>query len=167
MSIVAARLYTAGMLKQVWMVRAGSDSVFIDEFLSRQMIAIGWSKLGDLSKVHSREQFSQLVERLGPKNNKFQNSASVGQVYRFREEIVPGTTVVTYDSGRRIYHLGTVTGDYVYHAEYDPELVHTKAVKWEREISRDILSAGSKNLWGPFLPSSVFLPKRPRNWFKR
>jgi len=136
------------------MVRAGRDSVFIDEFLSRQMIAIGWSKVGDLSNVHSREQISQLVEQAWPENNKFQNSASVGQVYRFREEIVPGTTVVTYDSNRRIYHLGSVTGDYAYHPEYDPELVHTRAVTWEKEISRDILSAGAKNTLGAI--STIF-----------
>jgi restriction system protein len=133
------------MAKQVWMVRAGRDSVFIPEFISRQMIAIGWSDLGDLSNVHSREQISQLVAQTWPENNKFQNSSSAGQVYRFREEIVRGSTVVTYDSNRRIYHLGSVTGDYVYHPEYDPELVHTKSVKWNLEISRDILSAGSKN----------------------
>lgn len=73
-----------GMAKQVWMVRAGRDSVYIDEFLSRQMVAIGWTRIGDLSNVHSREQISQLVEQAWPENNKFQNSASVSQVYRFR-----------------------------------------------------------------------------------
>lgn len=142
------------MTKQVWMVRAGRDSVFIDEFLSREMIAIGWSRLGDLSNIHTREQFSQLVENLWPENNRFQNSASVGQVYRFREEIVPGKAVVTYDSNRRVYHLGTVTGDYVYHPEYDPELVHTRSVKWEKEISRDVLSPESKNSLGAI--STIF-----------
>jgi len=142
------------MAKQVWMVRAGRDSVYIDEFLSRQMVAIGWTRIGDLSNVHSREQLSQLVEQAWPENNKFQNSASVGQVYRFREEIVPGKTVVTYDSNRRVYHLGTVTGDYVYHPEYDPELVHTRAVRWEKEVSRDVLSAESKNTLGAI--STIF-----------
>ena len=136
------------------MVRAGRDSVFIDEFLSRQMIAIGWAKIGDLSSVHSREPFSKLVELSWPENNKFQNSSSVGQVYRFREEIVPGTTVITYNSNRRIYHLGTVTGDYAYHPEFDPELVHTKSVKWDREVSRDALSPGTKNSLGSI--STVF-----------
>ena len=142
------------MTKQVWMVRAGRDSMFIEEFLTRQMIAIGWAKLGDISNVHSREQFSKIVGQAWPENNKFQNSASVGQVYRFREEVIPGTNVITYDSNRRIYHLGTVTGEYVYHPEYDPELVHTKAVKWDREISRDILSAGTKNSLGAI--STIF-----------
>ena len=142
------------MAKQVWMVRAGRDSVYIDEFFSRQMIAIGWTRIGDLSNVHSREQISQLVEQAWPENNKFQNSASVGQIYRFREEIVPGKTVVTYDSNRRAYHLGTVTGDYVYHPEYDPELVHTRSVRWEKEVSRDVLSAESKNTLGSI--STIF-----------
>jgi hypothetical protein len=44
-----------GMARQVWMVRAGRDSIFIDEFLFHQMIAIGWSKVGDLTHIHSRE----------------------------------------------------------------------------------------------------------------
>lgn len=77
------------MAKQVWMVRAGRDSIFINEFLSRQMVAIGWTKIGDLSAVHSREQISHLAARAWPEMNKFQHSASVGQVYRFREETCP------------------------------------------------------------------------------
>ena len=142
------------MAKQVWMVRAGRDSAFIDEFLSRQMVAIGWALTGDLSNVHSREEFRQLVQQHWPEDNKFQHAISVSQVYRFREEIVPGETVVTYDSNRRIYHLGTVTGDYVYHPEYDPELVHTRSVRWEKEISRDVLTVESKNCLGAI--STIF-----------
>jgi restriction system protein len=142
------------MAKQVWMVRAGRDSAYIGEFLSRQMIAIGWAKIGDLSNVRNRDQISMLVKQHWPEDNKFQHAISVSQVYRFREEIVPGQTVVTYDSNRRIYHLGTVTGDYVYHPEYDPELVHTRAIHWEREVSRDALSAESKNCLGAI--STIF-----------
>lgn len=146
------------MAKQVWMVRAGRDSVFIDDFLSRQMVAIGWARIGDLSNVHGRDQIRKLVELSWPEMNKFQKSASVGQVYRFCEEIVPGQHVVTYDSNRRIYHLGTVTGAYVYHPEYDPELVHTRSVKWEKEISRDILSPETKNSLGSI--STIFCLSR-------
>ncbi|MDE1160987.1 MAG: restriction endonuclease [Acidobacteriaceae bacterium] len=142
------------MVKQVLMVRAGRDSIFIDEFLSRQMVAIGWWQLGDLSDVRSRDQIRGLVERAWPDSNKFQNSSSVGQVYRFRSELVPGATTATYDSNRRVYHLGTVTGEYIYHPEYDPELVHTKAVKWEKEIARDVLSAAAKNSLGSI--STIF-----------
>lgn len=136
------------------MVRAGRDSAFIDEFLSRQMVAIGWRELGDISNVHTREQISKLVASTYPDNNKFHNAASAGQVYRFREEIMPGKAVVTYDSSQRTYHLGTVTGDYAYHPEYGSELVHTRPVKWEKGISRDLLSVESKNSLGSI--STVF-----------
>ena len=142
------------MSKQVWMVRAGRDSAFVEEFLSKQMVAIGWSKLGDLSTVRSREELSQLVAVAWPENNKFQNAASVGQVYRFCAEVIPGTTVTTYDSNRRTYLLGCVTGEYVYHPEYSQHLVHTKSVKWDGEVARDILSAGTKNSLGSI--STVF-----------
>ena len=107
-----------------------------------------------MSNVHSREQLALLVEQAWPENNKFQNAASVGQVYRFREEIIPGQAVTTYDSNRRIYHTGTVTGDYVYHPEYDPELRHTLSVRWEKEVSRDELSADAKNSLGAI--STIF-----------
>lgn len=148
------------MAKQLWMVRAGRDSIFIDEFLSHQMVAIGWANLGNLSAVHSREQLSHLIEQAWPENNKFQTAASVGQVFRFLEEIVPGQAVTTYDSGSRIYHIGTVTGEYEYHPEYDSELRHTRSVRWEKKVSRDDLSAGAKNSLGAIstifcLPASV------------
>ncbi len=97
---------------------------------------------------------SQLVAQCWPDDNKSQHSTSVGQVYRFREELVPGEAVVTYDSNRRIYHLGTVTGDYVYHPEYDPELKHTRTVNWESEIPRDVLTPESKNSLGSI--STIF-----------
>jgi len=148
------------MATQLWMVRAGRDSVFIDEFISRHMVAIGWSELGDLSNVHTREHFALLVEKAWPENNKYQNGASVGQVYRFREDIIRGQHVTTYDSSRRIYHVGTVTGDYEFHPEYDSELRHTRSVEWEKEVPRDGLSAEAKNSLGAIstifcLPTSV------------
>jgi restriction system protein len=143
-----------GMQKQLWMVRAGRDSLFLDDFLSRHMIAVGWSDLGDLSKVKSREQINLLMEQKYRDWNRRQIAASVGQVYRFRAEIVPGTTVVTYDSNLRTYHIGTVTGDYAYHSKGEHELAHTRAVRWEREVSRDVLTPAAKNSLGSI--STIF-----------
>src|SRR5579862_2888760 len=98
-----------GMAQQVWVVRAGRDSLYVGEFLSKSMVAIGWAKLGDLSRVRTKDEITRLVEQNWPDNNKFQNMVSIGQVYRFREELTPGKPVVTYDSNRRIYHLGEIT----------------------------------------------------------
>lgn len=142
------------MTQQVWMVRAGRDSIFVADFLSKGMVAIGWAELGDLTSVRSREEISKLVEQHWPENTKFQNMVSVGQVYRFRVELTPGKPVVTYDSARRVYHLGQITGDYVYYANPEPELTHRRAVSWQKEIRRDDLSAESKNSLGAI--STIF-----------
>jgi restriction system protein len=118
------------------------------------MAAVGWSQIGDLAEVRTREAISRLVELHWPDANKFWRLVSAGQIYRFRQELVPETNVVTYDSNRRIYHYGTVTGDYLFHADYPPELRHTRGVQWEREIPRDELSAETKNSLGAI--STVF-----------
>ncbi len=73
---------------------------------------------------------------------------NTGQVHRFLCELVKGETVVTYDASKRIYHLGTVVGDYAYHADYDVELRHTRAVTWTATLERDRLSASTKNSLG-------------------
>ena len=94
-----------------------------------------------------------MVQQAWPENNKFQNSASAGQVYRFREEVVPGTSVVTYDSNSRTYHLGTVTGDYVYY----PETIRTcsyEGCEVGESVPRDALSASTKNSLGAI--STIF-----------
>lgn len=38
-----------------WMVRAGENSVFVEEFQSKSCVAIGWAELADLSQVRTRD----------------------------------------------------------------------------------------------------------------
>ena len=47
--------------KRMWMVRAGRNAIIIDEFLNKNLVAIGWVDLGDLSNIRTK---SELVERL-------------------------------------------------------------------------------------------------------
>ena len=142
------------MSKLVWVVRAGSDSIYIEEFLSRHMVAIGWGRIGDLSAVHGREQINALLAASFPEYNKFQRSMNAGQIHRFRDELSTGETVLTYDSGGRIYHAGTINGDYSYHPELDEDIQHTRSVKWESTIRRDDLTPETKNSLGAI--STIF-----------
>ena len=136
------------MPKQLWVVRAGRDAVYVEDFLEKKMVAIGWSQVGDLGGLHSREQVAAVLIRSYPEYTKFQLSMNTGQVHRFLCELVKGETVLTYDPSKRIYHLGTVVGDYVYRRDYDVELRHTRAVTWTATIGRDRLSASTKNSLG-------------------
>jgi restriction system protein len=136
------------MQKQLWVVRAGRDGVYVQDFLDKAMVAIGWSQSGDLTGFQTREQVAAALIEAFPEYSKFQLSMNAGQVHRFLCELVPGEMVLTYDPDKRLYHLGTVTGNYVFHSDYDVELRHTRAVKWTSEFERDRLTAATKNSLG-------------------
>jgi restriction system protein len=136
------------MAEQIWVVRAGRDGVYLQDFLDKKMVAIGWGRLGDLSSVHGRVAVAELVAQKFPEYTKVQRTFNAGQVYRFRDELVQGSTVVTYDPSTRNYHLGSVIGDYVYRPKLHEELQNTRAVNWKRVIPRDGLSAPTKNRLG-------------------
>ena len=136
------------MPKTMYMVRAGQDSVFISDFLDKKMIAIGWSAVGNLENVHGREAIGSLLREHYPEYNKYQLATNTGQVYRFRDEIVKDSLVITYDAGKRIYHVGRIIGDYLFQPSAHEELRHTKAVEWLGEVPRDGLSAATKNSLG-------------------
>jgi restriction system protein len=136
------------MPKQLWVVRAGRDAIFVEDFSEKKMVAIGWNQIGNLSGLHSRDEVAAVLISGYPEYTKFQLSMNTGQVHRFLCELVRGETVLTYDPSKRIYHLGTVVGDYVYRPDYDVELRHTRAVTWTATVERDSLSASTKNSLG-------------------
>ena len=136
------------MSEQVWVVRAGRNGIFVKEFLERQLVAIGWGRVGNLTQIHGREPISLLVEERFPEYTKVQGIVNSGQIYRFRDELTRGSNVVTYDPGNREYHLGKVDGDYKYQPDLNEHMQHTRAVKWIGTIARDILTPATRNSLG-------------------
>lgn len=136
------------MSQQVWVVRAGKDAIYIQEFLEKNMVAIGWGSIGDLAQVHGSESISALVRQHFSEYTKTQLIVNSGQIHRFRDKLVKDTTVVTYDPSDRQYHAGTVSGDYRFQPDLPPDLRHTRPVTWTHAISRDDLSAETKNSLG-------------------
>ena len=56
------------MAEIMWLVRAGEDGYLIDEF-ARGFVAIGWHRIGDLSKITSQEEIRELYNRAYPDQN--------------------------------------------------------------------------------------------------
>ncbi|MBL8309797.1 MAG: restriction endonuclease [Burkholderiales bacterium] len=132
----------------MWMVRAGEGGVRVDEFRAGSVVAIGWEELGDMSSLHTREQFTKAVERAYPGTRRMQVAMSAGQAYRFAREIKKHDRVVTYDPSRREYLLGTVTGDYNYKPATDGSYPQLRSVQWDATVSRDVLSVATRNSLG-------------------
>jgi restriction system protein len=122
--------------------------MFVQEFIEKHMVAIGWGSLGDLEHVHGREAIAERMKSAFGEYTKIQSAANTGQVYRFRDELTEGSTVVTSDTAARIYHVGTISGDYRYRPELNEELRHTRPVIWTAQVQRDDLSAETKNSLG-------------------
>lgn len=139
---------------KTWMVRAGQRAVFIDDFRDEGAVSIGWGDLGSLDAYASRAELAKAVAAAWPESGKQSQSMAVGQIWRFKDEIDLDDTVVTYDPGQRVYLVGAVTDVY----RYDParkEHPHIKKVRWDGEVSRDLLSADTKNSLGAI--STIFL----------
>jgi len=141
-------------MAKTWMVRAGRDAIFIDEFRDRNRVSIGWSALGPLTDYATREDLARGVAKHWPDWHRQAQAMATGQVWRFKAEIQPGDTVVTYDPSLRSYLVGEVVGAYL----FDPssqEQPNVLPVKWSGDVSRDLLSATTKNSLGAI--STIFL----------
>ncbi len=137
------------------MVRAASGGLLYDWFKGDDLMAIGWSDFGSLEDLATREAIIERVETLWPEGKKMQIRMAAGQLHRFRSEMQNTDRVVTYDPSRRIYLIGTITGTYRYDPAANKDYPNVRPVKWDNEVSRDLLSVASKNSLGAI--STIFL----------
>lgn len=135
-------------MKAGWVVRAERNGRLFDAFKEKQAIAIGWSEIGSLSDLTDRSQIAARVVAAWPDWKPQAIAMAAGQLHRFRNEMAIGDFVVTYDPGRRVYLVGTVSSDYRWDEVVDPEDPNVRSVKWKGEVSRDLLSVRSRNSLG-------------------
>ncbi|QUJ73837.1 restriction endonuclease [Haloarcula marismortui] len=137
---------------RAWMVRAGNDNELIDQFSEQDWIAIGWSEMGNLSELNSREAVKSKYQDEHPKQSPHKVGVNGGQLHRFTNIIDQGDLILSYDKSVREYLVGTVTGPY----EYKPEDViedypHIRRIEWVDQIDRDEFSRPARNTLGSTL----------------
>jgi restriction system protein len=137
--------------RSIWVVRAGHGGAFGDEFRQHGIVAIGWTDIGDLSGLATRDQFLERVDAVYPQHKRGRKVNSASQLYRFVHKITPGDVVMTPIRDTREIHMGQVLGDYSYRPDLIERLPNTREVKWERTISRDQLSTAARNAAGSTL----------------
>lgn len=135
-------------MSKAWMVRAERDGRLFEAFKDKSAVAIGWNEVGDLSSVKSRKAIADLVNASWPETKPQSNAMAAGQLHRFVNEIEVGDMVVTYNPSRRVYLLGEIAGPYRYDTSVDPEDAQYRPVRWQGEVSRDLLSVESRNSLG-------------------
>ena len=140
---------------KTWMVRAGAKSRFFESFKERNIVAIGWRVVGDLSQVKTRADLIQQVKKTYPNYKEQQVMMAASQLFRFVDEFQKGDRVVTYDSGGRRYLCGEIVSDYKFDSSSsDGEFGNIRATKWSHEKVRDELSVSARNSLGAI--STIF-----------
>lgn len=135
-------------MKKAWVVRAERGGRLYDAFKDNSIIAIGWSDIGSLANLKTREQIAGLVAEAWPQWKPQAVAMSAGQLHRFRSEMKIGDHVVTYDPSRRVYLVGQIAGDYRFDPSIDADDPNVRSVTWQGEVSRDLLSVRSRNSLG-------------------
>lgn len=144
----------------MWMVRSGQGAALVDDYLSKGIITIGWFYDRDLSSLHDRAALETALRSVYPDDTDAQIRSSLTQVGRFLFDFKVGDRVLTYDPRERVYHVGTIAGDYAYRPELEliaPDAHHnqTRPVQWAGSVKRDDLSVGARNTLGAIM--TIFL----------
>lgn len=137
-------------MKNMWMVRAGEGGYLIAEFLEKKMVAIGWNETGDVSNCEAPQDIKDKLRKSYPDYSEGQINNFAGQIFRFKSEFAVGDLVLTYDPNTRKYSIGEISSDYVYSTK-TMEYYHTRKVKWNKSVPRDVLSTSAKNSLGSTL----------------
>lgn len=138
-------------MKPMWKVNAGRRSALADEFLARNVVAIGWVEAGNHTVARSRADLVLEVAKSYPDKSEQQINVSAGQIWRFMSELAVGDAVLTYEPATRLYHLGEITGPAVYRPEEIELLPVQRPVRWTTSVSRDHLSTSAKGKLGAIL----------------
>jgi restriction system protein len=127
---------------RTWLVRAGKNATFIDDFRANSHVAIGWRETGPIPPSVSDDALTDLFDRTFPSAKPGTRRVWQAQVRRFLTEIRPGDRVATYDPNTRVYLLGTVAGDVEWR---DGPLPRVRTVQWTHQVLRDALSVDTRN----------------------
>ena len=106
-----------------WKISPGEGGYLWREQKLNECIAIGWSEIGD-----AKGKDKTALQRMKFEGKLLTGSAT-RQINAFVNEVQIGDKVIASTSGKGVYAVGTVIGDYVFNDEL--EYKHSRKVQWE------------------------------------
>jgi len=119
----------------LWMVRAGSHGEREEGALSNNIVIIGWEELPGLSKIKTKEELTELYNKVYPTAKKMEFANYVGQIWRFIHEIQKGDLVALPLKTQSAIAIGEIISDYEY-KEIANNIKHIRHVRWLKIIPR-------------------------------
>ncbi len=135
-------------MEKLWVVRS-SNGGFIETFLSKSIIGLGWCPEVDLKNL-DLNGIKKLLSELYPTKEK-SIPTWAGMLNNFINKMNIDDIVLTYDPSSRNYYVGKIISDYSYNSKI-VDCPQTRKVQWyQKQISRDSLSNELKNSLGSTL----------------
>ncbi len=102
---------------------------------SNPHVCIGWSVLGDLSHISTKEELGVLYDEKFPSKTKVGRGQDISQIWSFLDSLRIGDYVVFGDG--KVAHIGQITSDYYFeqgNPNQDSDYANNKKVKWIKDV---------------------------------
>ena len=133
-----------------WKLMAGEGSRLLGDFVEHSIIAIGWDSLGQHTQYRTIEDLRKKMKEAYPTDRDGRIAAHSHIVWKFSHEMKIGDRVMVYDPETRLYKVGTIASD-ITHEEKRSEYKNVRKVTYTNELSRDSLSATTRNTLGAIM----------------
>lgn len=128
----------------IWGLHAGRTGDADSLFLKKNLVAVGWQEMGDLSELTpTQDAFKVAVSEAysDAKSGAIPNYA--GQLLRFAHTIQLGDLVLYPSKRDRHVHFGRIKGEYRYDPSFESGYPHLRPVEWLKSLPRTTFSQGA------------------------
>ena len=128
----------------IWGIHAGKTGDADSLFLKKNVIAIGWRQMPDLSTIPAtRDAFKAAYATAYPDDKPAAIPNNAGQPFRCVHEMKKGDIVAYPSKMDRHIHLGRITGDYRYDPTQEAGYPNSRQVQWVTSVPRTLFSQGA------------------------
>ena len=143
----------------LWVIHIGNSDTIALRARDEGFVCIGWSKLGDLSGLSTREEVRDAMSLAWPDWKPGRIRSSYGQVYRFVHVMKVGDPIVFPIRPTREIAIGRVAGDYEFVSDDDAlgkaDYSNRRRVEWLKMIPRTVFSNSALHSFGSFMTLST------------
>jgi restriction system protein len=127
----------------MWGIHAGRTGDADNLFLKKNVVALGWAEMGDLSKNKDRDAFKKSVVQTYTDVKPGAIANYAGQLYRFVHEMKKGDLIIYPSKRDREVHIGEVKGEYIYEPKLESGYPNVREVKWLKSLPRTAFTQGA------------------------
>lgn len=122
--------------KTIWGIHAGSEAEADSLFINKKVVAIGWSKVGDLSKYRDRDEYKKKLQEEYKTMSVGAQRNTAGIFYRFVFEMQIGDLVIYPSKRNKQIYIGEILSEYKYQPESHEEWVNHRDILWKGNYPR-------------------------------